>query len=137
MKAKAQNEHDKGLLEYLEDIIRTSKYKEPIDEAIVEMERLPEEHAIKMDRLWIVEKEKKSLENQKKEVEDYHSIHVIDFEPPLTSVSINIAAAMLRAFVTLLTSSHTFNTALPTMFSQMARLDVCSCSSESTSWILL
>ena len=81
MKAKAQNEHDKGLLEYLEDIIGTSKYKEPIDEAMVEMERLPEERAIKLDRLRIVEKEKKSLENQKKEVEDYHSTHVVDFEP--------------------------------------------------------
>ena len=34
-----------------------------------------------MDRLRIVEKEKKSLENQKKEAEDYHSTHLIDFEP--------------------------------------------------------
>ena len=81
MKAKVQNEHNKGLHEYLEDIIGTSKYKEPIDEAMVEMERLPEERAIKMDRLRIVEKEKKSLENQKKEAEDYHSTHVVDFEP--------------------------------------------------------
>ena len=66
MKAK-----DKGLLEYLEDVIRTSKYKEPTDEAMVEMEQLQEEHAIKMNRLWIVEKEKKSVENQKKKAEDY------------------------------------------------------------------
>ena len=58
MKAKAQNEHDEGLLEYLEDIIGTSKYKEPIDEAMVEMERLQEERAVKMNRLWIVEKER-------------------------------------------------------------------------------
>ena len=38
MKAKVQNEHDEGLLKYLEDIIGTSKYKEPIDKAMVEME---------------------------------------------------------------------------------------------------
>jgi structural maintenance of chromosome 4 len=71
MKPKAQTEHDEGLLEYLEDIIGTSKYKEPIDEAMVEMERLQEERAVKMNRLRIVEKEKKALETQKKEAEDY------------------------------------------------------------------
>ncbi|KAL2753243.1 hypothetical protein ACRALDRAFT_1052131 [Sodiomyces alcalophilus JCM 7366] len=36
MKAKAANEHDDGLLEYLEDIIGTSKYKTPIEEAATE-----------------------------------------------------------------------------------------------------
>ena len=71
MKPKAQTEHDEGLLEYLEDIIGTSKYKEPIDEAMVEMERLQEDRGVKMNRLRIVEKEKKSLESQKKEAEDY------------------------------------------------------------------
>jgi len=71
MKAKAQSEHDEGLLEYLEDIIGTSKYKEPIDEALVEMERLQEDRGVKMNRLRIVEKEKAALQNQKKEAEDY------------------------------------------------------------------
>ena len=42
MKPKAANEHDDGLLEYLEDIIGTSKYKTPIEEAAVELERLNE-----------------------------------------------------------------------------------------------
>ena len=36
MKPKAATEHEDGLLEYLEDIIGTSKYKEPIDDALVQ-----------------------------------------------------------------------------------------------------
>lgn len=42
MKAKAGNEHEDGLLEYLEDIIGTSKYKTPIEEAAAEVETLNE-----------------------------------------------------------------------------------------------
>jgi hypothetical protein len=37
---KVLSEHEDGLLEYLEDIIGTSQYKGPIDEALVKMERL-------------------------------------------------------------------------------------------------
>lgn len=62
MKAKAPNEHEDGLLEYLEDIIGTSKYKEPIEEALQEADRLAEERSEKMSRLKIVEKEKGKLE---------------------------------------------------------------------------
>ena len=71
MKPKAQTEHEDGLLEYLEDIIGTSKYKEPIDEALVETERLQEDRQTKINRLRHVEKEKIALEAQKKEAEDY------------------------------------------------------------------
>ncbi|PFH48128.1 hypothetical protein AMATHDRAFT_150602 [Amanita thiersii Skay4041] len=71
MKPKAANEHEDGLLEYLEDIIGTSKYKEPIEEALVEMERLQEERSIKLNRLRLVEKEKAALEQKKREAEDY------------------------------------------------------------------
>lgn len=42
MKPKAANEHDDGLLEYLEDIIGTSKYKTPIEESATEVETLNE-----------------------------------------------------------------------------------------------
>ncbi|KAI1264712.1 condensin complex component SMC4 [Xylariaceae sp. FL1019] len=42
MKPKAANEHDDGLLEYLEDIIGTSKYKTPIEESATEVEALNE-----------------------------------------------------------------------------------------------
>jgi structural maintenance of chromosome 4 len=62
MKPKAPNEHEDGLLEYLEDIIGTAKYKEPIDEALAEADRLAEERSEKMARLKIVEKEKGKLE---------------------------------------------------------------------------
>jgi len=71
MKPKAPSEHEDGLLEYLEDIIGTSKYKEPIDEALVEVERLQEERQIKLNRLRLVEKEKAALEERKREAEDF------------------------------------------------------------------
>ena len=65
MKAKAANEHDDGLLEYLEDIIGTSKYKTPIDEAAAEVETLNEVCAEKNNRVQHVEKEKSGLEDKK------------------------------------------------------------------------
>lgn len=71
MKPKAPSEHEDGLLEYLEDIIGTAKYKEPIDEAMVEVERLQEDRQIKLNRLRLVEKEKAALEERKREAEDY------------------------------------------------------------------
>ncbi|KIW68896.1 hypothetical protein PV04_04810 [Phialophora macrospora] len=65
MKPKAANEHDDGLLEYLEDIIGTSKYKTPIEEAAVELESLNEICVEKQGRVQHVEKEKNSLEDKK------------------------------------------------------------------------
>jgi len=62
MKPKAPNEHEDGLLEYLEDIIGTSKYKVPIEEANEKVERLNEERSDKLNRVKIVEKKKQSLE---------------------------------------------------------------------------
>ncbi|KAK9361374.1 RecF/RecN/SMC [Lipomyces starkeyi] len=63
MKPKAQNENDDGLLEYLEDIIGTSKYKKPIEESAQEVEALNEICHEKFGRLDIVQKEKSSLED--------------------------------------------------------------------------
>ena len=71
MKPKAPTEHEDGLLEYLEDIIGTSQYKEPIEEALVEMERLSEDRQEKLNRLRIVEKDRNALEAKKREAEDY------------------------------------------------------------------
>jgi structural maintenance of chromosome 4 len=71
MKPKAPSEHEDGLLEYLEDIIGTSSYKQPIEDALAEMDRLAEERVEKMNRLRITEREKNSLEEQKREAEDY------------------------------------------------------------------
>jgi structural maintenance of chromosome 4 len=65
MKAKAVNEHDEGLLEYLEDIIGTSKYKTPIDEAAAELETLNDVCVEKNNRVQHVEKEKTALEDKK------------------------------------------------------------------------
>ncbi|KAF2758130.1 chromosomes protein 4 structural maintenance [Pseudovirgaria hyperparasitica] len=65
MKAKAATEHDDGLLEYLEDIIGTSKYKAPIEEAAVETEALNEVCMEKSSRVQHVEKEKNGLEDKK------------------------------------------------------------------------
>ena len=65
MKAKAGNEHEDGLLEYLEDIIGTSKYKAPIEESATEVETLNEICLEKSGRVQHVEKEKHSLEDKK------------------------------------------------------------------------
>lgn len=65
MKAKATGDHDEGLLEYLEDIIGTSKYKTPIDEAAAELETLNDVCVEKNNRVQHVEKEKTSLEDKK------------------------------------------------------------------------
>ncbi|MDA4133175.1 MAG: hypothetical protein OK454_08650, partial [Thaumarchaeota archaeon] len=65
MKPKAANEHDEGLLEYLEDIIGTSKYKTPTEEAIAEVEAQNEICTEKSGRVQHVEKERNSLEDKK------------------------------------------------------------------------
>lgn len=65
MKPKAANEHDDGLLEYLEDIIGTAKYKTPIEESVVETESLNEVCVEKQTRVQHVEKEKNALEDKK------------------------------------------------------------------------
>ena len=75
MKPKAASEHEDGLLEYLEDIIGTSKYKEPIEQALQGMEELQESRTEKMNRLRIVEREKNALEDQKKDAENYLRIY--------------------------------------------------------------
>ncbi len=74
MKPKG-TEHDDGLLEYLEDIIGTSKYKEPIEQALVEVERLQEERGEKLNRLRIVEKERNALEGKRQEAMNYLRLH--------------------------------------------------------------
>lgn len=71
MKPKAPTEHEDGLLEYLEDIIGTSKYKQPIEQAQLDVDSLNEDRADKLNRLRTVEKEKSSLEAKKREAEDF------------------------------------------------------------------
>ena len=71
MKAKAQNEHEDGLLEYLEDIIGTTKYKQPIEDANKSVEELNDQRGEKLNRLRVVEREKSALEDKKKDAEEY------------------------------------------------------------------
>ena len=71
MKPKAPSEHDDGLLEYLEDIIGTSKYKSPIEESATEVETLNEICAEKNARVQHVEKEKNGLEEKKNQALAY------------------------------------------------------------------
>jgi structural maintenance of chromosome 4 len=61
MKPKAANEHEEGLLEYLEDIIGTSKYKTAIEEALVQVDALNEVMGEKKGRLGIVVRELNAL----------------------------------------------------------------------------
>ncbi|KAL1749299.1 RecF/RecN/SMC [Schizophyllum fasciatum] len=71
MKPKAANEHEEGLLEYLEDIIGTSQYVEQIEKAQAEMEQLSEERTEMMTKLRRVEKEKDGLSKEKEEADNY------------------------------------------------------------------
>ena len=48
MKPKAESEHDEGMLEYLEDIIGTNKFKDPIESAEKEVEELNEKRGEKV-----------------------------------------------------------------------------------------
>ena len=48
MKPKAQSDHDDGMLEFLEDIIGTSQFKEPIELMSKRVEELTEERGIKV-----------------------------------------------------------------------------------------
>ena len=71
MKPKAANERDDGLLEYLEDIIGTSKYKNPIEEAATEVDSFNEVCTEKSSRVQHVEKEKNNLEDKKNKALDF------------------------------------------------------------------
>ncbi|CAL7944659.1 unnamed protein product [Xylocopa violacea] len=71
MKPKAQNENDTGMLEFLEDIIGTVRYKEPLEKLMEKVEYLSEYRVQKLNRLKIVEKEKAALEEPMQEAIQY------------------------------------------------------------------
>lgn len=48
MKPKGQNENDEGMLEYLEDIIGSSKYKSAIEKLASDVEKLSEDRQSKV-----------------------------------------------------------------------------------------
>jgi len=69
MPPKGKTENDEGLLEYLEDIIGSSKYVEETTEAAQKVEALTELRQEKLNRVKAVEKEKDNLESAKLEAE--------------------------------------------------------------------
>ena len=75
MKPKAQTENDEGMLEYLEDIIGSSRFKEPIDTLYTRYNELDEHRTEKLNRVKLVEKEKDELEKPKNEALEYLELH--------------------------------------------------------------
>lgn len=65
MKPKALTEHDTGMLEFLEDIVGSSRFKEPIEILSKRVEDLNEARGEKLNRVKLVEKEKDELEGPK------------------------------------------------------------------------
>lgn len=65
MKPKALTEHDTGMLEYLEDIVGSTRFKEPIELLSKRVEELNEQREEKLNRVKLVEKEKDELEGPK------------------------------------------------------------------------
>lgn len=69
MPPKGKTEDDDGLLEYLEDIIGSSKFVEDTNIAAEKVEQLTEQRQEKLNRVKAVEKEKNNLEGAKQEAE--------------------------------------------------------------------
>ena len=57
MKPKGENENDEGMLEYLEDIIGTNRYKEPIEKFVKNVDDLQEERNRALDRVQMAEQD--------------------------------------------------------------------------------
>lgn len=71
MKPKGQAEGDTGMLEFLEDIIGTTRYKEPLEKLFQKVEFLSEQREEKLRRLKVVEKAKTDLERPMQEAVQY------------------------------------------------------------------
>ena len=66
-----QGENDTGMLEFLEDIVGSSRYKEPIEKLHQRVQDMDELRTEKLNRVKLVEKEKLELEKPKNEAMDY------------------------------------------------------------------
>eukprot|EP00095_Tigriopus_kingsejongensis_P001146 snap_masked-scaffold628_size122696-processed-gene-0.5 protein:Tk01146 transcript:snap_masked-scaffold628_size122696-processed-gene-0.5-mRNA-1 annotation:"structural maintenance of chromosomes protein 4" len=71
MKPKGQNEHDTGMLEFLEDIIGSSRFQKPIEMLKSAVAQLDEMRAEKLNRVKLVEKEKDELEGPKNQAMEF------------------------------------------------------------------
>jgi structural maintenance of chromosome 4 len=65
MKPKGATEHEDGLLEYLEDIIGTSAFKEPIERATEELDKVTEEYEQQLSSFKHIQKESNNLKVEK------------------------------------------------------------------------
>ncbi|XP_050086478.1 structural maintenance of chromosomes protein 4 [Anopheles aquasalis] len=71
MKSKAQSENECGMLEYLEDIVGTTRYKQPLLKIHERAEMLNDERAEKHNRCKLAEREMKDLEKPMSEAVEY------------------------------------------------------------------
>ncbi|GLC75387.1 hypothetical protein PLESTF_001631400 [Pleodorina starrii] len=71
MKPKAEDKNDTGLLEYLEDIIGTDKYVQPIEEAYKKLEEVNEKRQGMVTRLKSSEKDKDGLQGKAEEAQQF------------------------------------------------------------------
>ena len=71
MKPKAAGEHDTGMLEFLEDIIGSSRFQEPIELLKNAHGVLDDQRTEKLNRVKLVEKEKDELEGPRNAALDY------------------------------------------------------------------
>ena len=71
MKPKAGNEHEEGLLEYLEDIIGTNRYIEPIAQVGRAVDAANDQCAEKHVRVRAAEREVAALQEEKQAAEDF------------------------------------------------------------------
>lgn len=69
MKPKGETEHEQGLLEFLEELIGTNKYVQPIEEASKVLEQAQEDRMQKLNRVKLAEKERDSLDGARREAE--------------------------------------------------------------------
>lgn len=71
MKPKGPSEHESGMLEYLEDIIGTSRFKEPIEKLAAKVEELTQERSEKLTRVKLAQKERDALEGPMKKAIEF------------------------------------------------------------------
>lgn len=71
MKPKAQNDNEVGHLEYLEDIIGTTRYKEPLAKIAARVDLLTEERTEKHNRCKMADREMNDLKQPMEEAVNY------------------------------------------------------------------
>ncbi|KAJ3258716.1 hypothetical protein HK103_003310 [Boothiomyces macroporosus] len=81
MKPKGQNENEDGLLEYLEDIIGTTSYKQPIEELVGQLDILNNKYDEQLVKFKHIKSETNSLQSKTEE-----AIKYIQWENKITNL---------------------------------------------------